>query len=391
MSFLKRTLSGKLRDYLKLFPVVAIIGPRQAGKTTFAKMELPGRRYFDLEKPSDLARISADIEFFLGQSGDNSIIDEAQTLPELFPAIRSHIDSDRKKKGRIVLLGSVNPLLAKNISESLAGRIGFVELGPFQYPEAAACPGIGIEEFWLKGGYPEPMAWAAKDHTAWMEQYIKTFVERDIFRTLKTSFSSQRQMQLLIMLAHCHGKLWNSSQLGSAFGASYHTVNHYLELMESYFLVRKLTPYYRNIGKRLVKSPKFYYRDTGLLHYLLNISSIEGLRSSPYRGFSFEGFVIEELIRKYSLSAGGQRGYYFYRTSQGDEIDFLVEADRQLLAYEIKTSTSVELSDLTGFQRALDQLSLDKGVVVYFGKDNFKLNRKIEVRSVETLLKEGND
>lgn len=388
MSLLTRTLSGKLSEYLSLFPVVAIIGPRQAGKTTFAKMELPGWSYFDLEKPSDLARISADIEFFLSQYGDKCIIDEAQTLPELFPAIRNHIDSARNKKGRIVLLGSVNPLLARNISESLAGRIGFVELGPFQYSEATTWPGIGIEEFWLKGGYPEPMAWDTKGHTTWMEQYIKTFVERDIFRTLKTSFSPQRQMQLLVMLAHCHGKLWNSSQIGSAFGASYHTVNHYVELMENYFLIRRLIPYFQNIGKRLVKSPKFYYRDTGLLHYLLNISDIEDLRSSPYRGFSFEGLVIEQLIRKHSLKAAGQTGYYFYRTAQGDEIDFLVQADRQLLAYEIKASTSVELSGLTGFQSALDQLKLDKGVVVYFGKDNFKLNRQIEVKSVSSLLKE---
>lgn len=388
MGLLKRTLSKKLSKYLRLFPVVAIIGPRQAGKTTFAKMELPDWRYFDLEKPSDFARISADREFFLSQYGDKCIIDEAQTLPELFPAIRNHIDSTRNKKGRIVLLGSVKPLLARDISESLAGRIGFVELGPFQYSEAEACPGIGIEEFWLKGGYPEPIAWDAKGYASWMEQYIKTFVERDIFMTLKTSFSPQRQMQLLVMLAHCHGKLWNSSQIGSAFGASYHTVNNYVDLMENYFLVRKLTPYYRNIGKRIVKSPKFYYRDTGLLHYLLNISGLEDLRSSPYRGFSFEGLVIEQLIRKRSLTADGQAGYYFYRTSQGDEIDLLIQADRKLLAYEIKASTSVELQGLTGFQRALEQLKLDKGVVVYFGKDNFKLNRQIEVKSVESLLSE---
>lgn len=389
MELLKRTPSEKLREYLKLFPVVAIIGPRQAGKTTFARMELPDWQYFDLEKPSDFARISADREFFLNQYGDRCIIDEAQTLPELFPVLRNHIDSARNKKGRIVLLGSVNPLLIKNISESLAGRIGFVELGPFDYSEAKAWTGIGLEEFWLKGGYPEPLAWGEKEHTIWTEQYVKTFVERDVFKTLKTSFSSQRQMQLLVMLAHCHGKLWNSSQIASAFGTTYHTVNHYVELMENYFLVRRLTPYYQNIGKRLVKSPKFYYRDSGLLHYLLNISSLDALRNSPYRGFSFEGFVIEQLIRKHSLAADSQTGFYFYRTSQGDEIDLLVQTASQLLAYEIKISTSVELSGLAGFQRSLEQLKLDKGVIVYFGKENFNLNRQIEVKSIVSILNEG--
>ncbi len=388
MKLLKRNLSVRLHEYLRIFPAVVIVGPRQAGKTTFAKMELPEWRYFDLERPSDITRISADIEFFLSHYGEHCIIDEAQNLPELFPALRNHIDRARDKRGRIVLLGSVNPLLMRNISESLTGRIGFIELGPFEYSEAAKGYGIDIEEYWLKGGYPEPLTWDTKGHTIWMEQYIKTFVERDIFRLLKTSFSPQRQMQLLVMLAHCHGKLWNASQIGSAFGVSYHTVNNYVELMESHFLIRRLIPYYQNIGKRLVKSPKFYYRDTGLLHYLLNISDLEALRTSPYRGFSFEGLVIEQLLQKHSLSADGGVGYYFYRTAQGDEIDLLVQVNRQLHAYEVKASTSVELSELTGFQRALNQLKLDKGVVVYFGKDNFNLNRQIEVKSAAPLLKD---
>lgn len=387
MNLIKRTLSEKFNRYLRLFPVVAIIGPRQAGKTTFAKMELPDWQYFDLEKPSDLARISSDVEFFLNHYGDRCIIDEAQVFPDLFPAIRSHIDNARRQKGRIVLLGSVNPLLMKNISESLAGRIGFIEIAPLSYAEAEELARIGLEEFWLKGGYPEPVTWDNKEHTVWTEQYVKTFVERDVFKTLKTSFSSQSQMQLLRMLAHCHAKLWNSSQIASALGVSYHTINHYVGLMENYFLVRRLTPYYQNIGKRIVKSPKFYYRDTGLLHYLLNITDIEALRISPYRGFSFEGFVIEQLIQKCLLVADSHAGFYFYRTAQGDEIDLLVQTEHQLLAYEIKTSTSIALSELAGFQRSLKQLNLDRGVVVYFGNEDFRLNQQIEVKSVNSILK----
>lgn len=200
MALVKRIISKNLTKYLKLFPIVAIVGPRQSGKTTFAKMELSQWRYFDLEKPSDFGRISTDIEFFLNQYGEHCIIDEAQTLPEIFPALRNYVDRKRAKKGRIVLLGSVNPLLIKNISETLAGRIGFIEIHPFSYTEANALRKIELEKFWLSGGYPEPLLWNENDRFIWMEQYVKTFVERDIFSILKTSLSSQQQIRLLTIV-----------------------------------------------------------------------------------------------------------------------------------------------------------------------------------------------
>ncbi|HDH05649.1 MAG TPA: ATP-binding protein, partial [Nitrospirae bacterium] len=377
---------AKLAEYLKLFPVVVIVGPRQSGKTTFAKMELSEWRYFDMEKPSDYGRVSADIEFFLREYGEYCIIDEAQTLPELFPALRSYVDRKRSRKGRIVLLGSVNPLLVKKISETLAGRVGFIEIHPFSYSEANALKKMKVEKFWLTGGYPEPLLWNENDRIIWMEQYVKTFVERDVFALLKTSLSSQQQIRLLTMIAHFHGRLWNASQTASAFGVSYHTVNRYVELMETYFLIDRVVPYYQNVGKRLVKSHKIYFRDTGLLHYLLNISSIEALRTSPYRGFSFEGFVIEQLKRKYMQESSGRTGFYFYRTSQGDEIDFLVHDRKGLHAYEIKTSTTIDQGDLKGFKRSLEQLQLRKGTVVYFGREDFQLDRQIEVKTINNLL-----
>lgn len=386
MNLVKRSVSDKLHTYLKLFPVVAVVGPRQAGKTTFARMELPDWRYFDLEKPSDYSRIATEKEFFLSQYGDNCIIDEAQILPELFPTIRSHIDSSRLKKGRLVLLGSVNPLLVKSVSESLAGRIGFIEIGPFNIGEANAAGDIDVEEFWLRGGYPEPLHWGLTEKQAWMENYVKTFVERDVLRMLKTSLSAQRQMQLLVMLAHSHGRLWNASQIAAAFGVSYHTVNHYIELMENYYLVRRLIPYHRNIGKRLVKSHKFYFRDTGLLHYLLQVNGVEALRVSPYRGFSFEGFIIEQLIQKHGYGVSAPTGIYFYRTAKGDEIDLLIQQDNRIMAYEIKTSVSVEPDDVRNYQNALDQLGLEKGTVIYFGRDDFMLTSRIEVKTARTLL-----
>ncbi len=385
MPLVKRTISKKLAKYLKLFPIVVVVGPRQSGKTTFAKMELPEWRYFDLERPSDFGRVSADVEFFLGQYGENCIIDEAQILSELFPALRSYVDLNRTKKGRIVLLGSVNPLLVKNISESLAGRVGFVEIHPFNYAEANELRKMKLEKFWLSGGYPEQLLLNEDDRHIWMEQYVKTFVERDVFSLLKTSLSPQQQIQLLIMVAHNHARLWNASQISSAFGVSYHTVNRYIELMETYFLIDRLVPYYKNVGKRLVKSCKMYFRDTGLLHYLLNISSIEALRTSPYRGFSFEGFVIEQLKRKYLQDSSGV-SFYFYRTSQGDEIDLLVHDKKGLHAYEIKTTTTIDVRDLKGFKRSLEQLGMKKGTVVYFGSEDFNLDKQIKVKSISNIL-----
>jgi len=385
MTPVKRTISEKLAKYLKLFPIVVIVGPRQSGKTTFAKMELPEWRYFDMEKPSDYGRVSADIEFFLEQYGEHCIIDEAQILSELFPALRSYVDRKREKKGRIVLLGSVNPLLVKNISETLAGRVGFIEIHPFSYSEANGLRKMELENFWLTGGYPEPLLWNENDRLVWMEQYVRTFVERDVFALLKTSFSPQQQIQLLTMIAHNHARLWNASQTASAFGVSYHTVNRYVELLETYFLIDRLVPYYQNVGKRLVKSYKIYFRDTGLLHYLLNISSVEALRTSPYRGFSFEGFVIEQLKRKHIRESSGA-SFYFYRTSQGDEIDFIVHDKKGLHPYEIKTSTTIDAGDLKGFKRSLEQLGLRKGTVVYFGKEDFWLDKQIEVKTINNLL-----
>jgi len=386
MSLVKRSISKKLAKFLKLFPIVVIVGSRQSGKTTLAKMELPEWKYFDMEKPLDYGRASTDIEFFLGQYGEHCIIDEAQILPSLFPALRSHVDRQRTRKGRIVLLGSVNPLLVKNISETLAGRIGFIEICTFSYPEANVLRKMELEEFWLRGGYPEPLLWNERDRFIWMEQYVKTFVQRDVFNLLKTSISSQQQIRLLTMIAHNHAKLWNASQTASAFGVSYHTVNRYVELMETFFLVDKLLPYHQNVGKRLVKSHKIYFRDTGLLHYLLNIPSIEALRTSPYRGFSFEGLVIEQLKRKYTQGSSGRADFYFYRTSQGDEIDFLVHDGKELHAYEIKTSTTIDAAALKGFKRSLEQLGLKKGTVVYFGGEDFQLDRQIEIKSINNLI-----
>jgi len=383
---LSRNITVKLNKYLELFPVVAIIGPRQSGKTTFVQMELKNWKYFDLENKRDFDRIDSDIGFFLEEYGSQCIIDEAQTMPELFSAIRSHIDKNRNKNGQLVLLGSINPLLIKNIAESLAGRIGFIELTPFMYSEITRRK-INTERFWLHGGFPELWAWKEEERFIWIENYLKTFVERDINKLIKSKLSPQKILSLLQLIAHNHGRLWNASQNAAAFGLSYHTINEYVELLEKFFLIRKLTPYHVNIKKRLVKSPKYYYSDTGLLHYLLGINTIETLRASPFRGFSFEGFVIEQIIHKYSLDLTKNYQFYFYRTAQGDEIDLIVKSGTKLVAYEIKTSTTINISDLKGFKKSLEQLSISKGTVIYSGKNSYMLNSQIDVVSLVDLVK----
>jgi len=383
---IKRLLSTKLAAFLKLFPVVAVVGPRQAGKTTFVKNELRQWRYFDLEKPSDYNKLRPDVEYFFQEYGKHCIVDEVQEIPAIFSYLRSFIDSNRRKKGQIVLLGSVNPLLLKEISESLTGRIGLIELSTLTYSEIHNNVKMNLEDFWLKGGYPEPLKWTLNNHVIWVEQYIKSLVERDILRYHQVTLSAQKQIQLMTMVAHVHGKHWNASEIASAFGISYHTVNSYVDILEKYFLVRRLYPYFTNVGKRLVKHPKLYYRDTGILHYLLGINSKEELRTSPHRGFSFEGLIIENIIKGMHASKKSSPEFYFYRTAQGDEIDLLVKESNDLTAYEIKTSTTVTKSDLSGFQRCIEQLGVSRGIVIYSGRDNYSLSHNIEVKSANDFL-----
>ena len=289
------------------------------------------------------------------------------------------------KSSESILSCSLRPPLW-SISESLAGRVGFIEIQPLSYAESRSLHPLELEDFWVRGGYPEPLLWPEDDRVSWMEQYVKTFVQRDILSLLKTTLSAHQRQQLITMIAHTHGKLWNASQTASAFGVTYHTINRYLELMENFFLIKRLAPYSANVGKRLVKRPKIFFRDTGLLHFLLNIVSVEDLRTSPYRGFSFEGFAIEQLQQKFARESSRSPSFFFYRTAQGDEIDLLVDSAEGLQAYEIKTSTTIRPADVKGFKRSLDQLGLDKGTVVYFGNEDFRLDEQIDVTSLQELL-----
>lgn len=371
-----------IRELAEQFPAVLILGPRQCGKTTLARRFLSGD-YYDLEKPSDRQIFLGDIEPALRNMGRPLIIDEAQTLPELFPVLRSIIDEQRNP-GRFYLLGSVNPALIRHISESLAGRVGIVELTPFLYPEAKKCA-LNLPAVWLKGGFPNacqtssPVQW-----TRWLEAYVQTFVERDMARYgLKNSpFDIRRFM---VMTANLHGGLLNTSDLGRSMGVTYHTIRHYLDILEAHYLVRRLAPFHANLGKRLVKMHKIYIRDSGLLHHLLGIGSERALLESPRRGASWEGWVIEQLISMELLHKSGSQ-FFFYRTSAGAEIDLLIIRGADKIGFEIKSAQSAHPRDWTTLAAERASGIITRGYVVYMGKCRYPAAEGIEAIGAEEII-----
>lgn len=367
------------------FPAVLIIGPRQCGKTTLARHFLQGT-YFDLEKPSDHQVFAGDIELALGRLSEPLILDEAQVVPQLFSVLRSIIDQKRERTGRFYLLGSVNPALVRQVSESLAGRIGIVELTPFLYPEVAGRD-LDLGSYWLRGGYPDACREPDEQkRVRWHEQYVQAVVERDLARYgLKSSPFEMRRF--LGMLAHVHGGLLNASELGRSLGISYHTVSNYLDILEGHFLIRRLAPWSANVGKRLVRSPKIYVRDSGLLHYLLGIRNDRNLLESPRRGASWEGCIAEQIIALEKLRHVGSQ-FWFYRTHAGAEIDLVVERGGQRIGYEFKCASSVGRSDASGLKAGLTDGIIGEGAVVYSGPRRYPLDDRIEAIPAESLLLE---
>jgi predicted AAA+ superfamily ATPase len=261
------------------------------------------------------------------------ILDEAQTVPTVFSALRGLIDADRSRRGRFLLLGSAQPALVRGVSESLAGRVGILELDPLTAVEARrGTPRLGWRRLWLTGGFPDAARGSFRD---WWESYLRTYIERDL-PALGLSAEPLLLRRLLTMLAHQQGGLFNASALGGSLGVSFHTVQRYVDILEQTFLVRRLTPYWRNINKRLVKAPKLFLRDTGLLHHLLNISSLDELNNHPVRGASWETFVIEDLLRRERLAHPHVQAH-FWRTSTGDEADLVIDrGSGDVFAFEAK-------------------------------------------------------
>jgi predicted AAA+ superfamily ATPase len=363
---------------LSRFPVVALLGARQVGKTTLAKqaaatLEAAGRAtlYLDLERPSDLARLQ-DAELFLQAQTDKLVvIDEVQRRPDLFPLLRALVDADRGP-GRFLILGSAAPELLRQSSESLAGRITYLELGPFTLDEVGATP-ENQRRLWLRGGFPDSFLATDDDASlAWREAFIRTYLERDLpqlgFRLAATELRRFWQM-----LAHHHGQLWNGSQLAGSLGVNHTTVRRWLDVLEATYMARVLPPLHANLKKRLTKSPKVYLRDSGLLHALLGIRGQGDLFAHPVAGASWEGFALEQILAE---RPGGNAT--FYRTTVGAEIDLVLEQGARRQAWEFKLGLAPKPA--RGFWQGLEDLEIAEATIVYPGDAAYPLKESVWVR-----------
>lgn len=351
-----RHATKTIKTALAQFPAVAVVGPRQCGKTTLAQ-SLEGV-YFDLEQESD--RLSLDLQWDrLVQGPDLVVLDEAQEWPELFRRLRGAIDQDRKRSGRFLLLGSVSPALMKHVSESLAGRMALVKLTPFLGQEL---PENSKDHMWFYGGYPDGGIIDSVGFPSWQLNYLEMLTARDL-PNWGLPAKPQMTMRLLKMLAVLHGQLLNASRLGQSLDVSYKTVQSYLDYLEGAFLIRQLQPYHSNLKKRLVKSPKLYWRDSGLLHALMNVRDEVDLVEQPWVGAGWEGFVIEQILSTADL-VGRSYSAFFLRTSDQHEIDLILDFSVEKWAIEIKLTASPTLEHIKSFDKVADMIEADRRILV---------------------------
>jgi predicted AAA+ superfamily ATPase len=382
---IQRTIQITLEKALARQAAVALIGPRQVGKTTLAHAVADGRPslYLDLENATDRAKL-AEPEMFLARHVEKLVIlDEIHRVPELFSRLRGIIDQGRRtgrRTGRFLLLGSAAIELMRQ-SETLAGRIAFVDMGPLQVLETGAA---AMEVLWLRGGFPDSFL-AADDaeSLALRRDFIRTYLERDV-PMFGPRIPAETLERFWTMLAHSQGGLLNASKLASGIGVSAPTATSYLGLLVDLLLVRRLPPFYRNVGKRLVKSPKTYIRDSGLLHALLGIEDMDALYGHPVIGASWEGFVIETLL---AVAPAGTKAS-FYRTAAGAEIDLVLElgARHGVWAIEIKRSASSGLQK--GNHHALEDIAPERSFYVHGGSDRFPITSGTEAISLPELAAE---
>jgi predicted AAA+ superfamily ATPase len=367
---------------MKLFPVVTILGPRQCGKSTLAGeigKDFENFLFVDLENPADRLRINDLSLFFNLNKGATICIDEAQIMPNLFPELRSIIDKDRRN-GQILILGSASRELVNKSSESLAGRIGYIELSPFTFPEINDNEDETMIRHWMRGGFPLSFL-AENDRFSeiWRKQYLQSYLERDLVLS-GNSIPLLTIQRLLQMLANHHGQLLNSSQFAGSLGVNYHTIRNYIDFFEKSFITRTLHPFTPNLNKRINKSPKVYIRDSGILHSILDVSNINQLLGSPVYGYSWEGYVIENLI-----NAAPDWQPWFYRTATGNEIDLLLTKGNKMLGFECKATLSPELT--RGTYTAMEDLKIKDLFVVSMVSQPYYYKPHIQVGNLTEALK----
>lgn len=374
---IKRILLDSIRASFKITPICALLGARQCGKTTLAKMyadvyKAEKIHFFDLEDPLDLAKLDNPKIAFEELDG-LIVIDEIQLKPNLFSVLRVLVDSKNKK---FLILGSASQQLIRQSSETLAGRITYLEMFPFSIQEVD-----NMQRLWVRGGFPKSYLLSTnKMSSDWRKSYIKTFLEKDI-PSFGFDISSHVIRRFWTMLAHYHGQLFNASEIGRSIEVTNKTANRYLDILTGTFMIRRLNPWYANIRKRQIKSPKIYFRDSGLLHSLLGIGNKEHLYMHPKLGISWEGFAIEEIIR---FLRAEEEDCYFWSTQSGAELDLLIIKDGKKHAFEFKFTDHPKITK--SMHNAIKDLELDKLTIIIPHEDEFKLSKKISVVGLKKFI-----
>lgn len=370
-------LEAAIRAALRANPAVALLGPRQCGKTTIARgLAGRGASYFDLEDPSDAVRLERPATALAPLKG-LVVIDEVQRAPELFPVLR--VLADRKPSpARFLLLGSASPDVVRGASESLAGRVAFVDMGGFALDEVGA---ESARRLWLRGGLPRSfLARGEAESLRWRDDFIRSFLERDI-RGFGVNVPAALLRRFWMMLAHYHGNIWNASEIGRSLGLAHTTVRHHLDILSGAMMVRVLEPWFENLAKRQIKSPKIFLRDTGLLHALLAIPDFRALDTHPKLGASWEGFVVEQL-----LSRIGPRNAYYWGTQSGAELDLLLRLPGRRIGVEVKYADAPRWSKSMAV--AMADLKLDRLYIVHPGKARYGVAPRGEAIGLAELLSE---
>lgn len=366
-----------IKNHFKVHKVCALLGPRQCGKTTLAslfikKYKIPKENIFDLENPLDLSRISDPILSLSSLKGI-VIIDEIQRKPNLFSEIRFIVD---KYNLKFLILGSASRELIQQSSQSLAGRIGYVEMTPFGILEVE-----DDERLWISGGFPNSYFAKTEDLSVlWRKNYIKTFLETDI-PNLGFSINTSQIRKFWYMLCHYHGCIFNATEIGNSIGVSYHTVQNYLSILHGTFMIRVLQPWYENTKKRQVKTPKIYFRDSGIYHTILGVNNKSDILLNPKIGVSWEGFAMEEIIKYYDVD---QNDCYFWSSHNESELDLVIFKNGKRIGFEFKYTSTPKITK--SMHIAIDTLGIDELYIIFPGDMNYPLSEKIHVVGLKCII-----